>query len=153
MVRFKIIIYWLPIWFQGVLAATPTQSGVNFFPTVISDVLAAVIGAGIVTQLGWWNPFMLLAELLVCLGGGLLTTIYPNISGAHWIGYQIFGGIGYSLASNLVLYTLNHSSHFIGHIPHVLIHSHRLVTYSYAVLSASRPRSSGLIDSLGNYIH
>lgn len=103
---FQIIIYWLPIWFQGVLAATPTQSGVNFFPTVISDVLAAVIGAGIVTQLGWWNPFMLLAELLVCLGGGLLTTIYPNISGAHWIGYQIFGGIGYSLASNLVLYTL-----------------------------------------------
>lgn len=107
---FQIIIYWLPIWFQGVLAATPTQSGVNFFPAVISDVLAAVIGAGIVTQLGWWNPFMLLAELLVCLGGGLLTTIYPNISGAHWIGYQIFGGIGYSLASNLVLYTLNHSS-------------------------------------------
>ncbi|KAI0477870.1 MFS general substrate transporter [Xylariaceae sp. FL0804] len=98
---FQIIIYWLPIWFQGVLGVTPTQSGIDFFPTVISDVLAAFIGSAIVMQLGWWNPFLLFAEAMVCLGGGLLTTIYPTISSGHWIGYQIFGGIGYSLASNL----------------------------------------------------
>lgn len=99
---FQVIIYWLPIWFQGVLGASPIRSGINFFPTVVSDVLAAFIGSGIVTQLGWWNPFLLFAEVMVCLGGGLLTTIYPDISGGHWVGYQIFGGIGYSLASNLV---------------------------------------------------
>ncbi|KUI56677.1 Putative HC-toxin efflux carrier TOXA [Cytospora mali] len=98
---FQVIIYWLPVWFQGVLGASPVRSGINFFPTVVSDVLAAFIGSAIVTQLGWWNPFLLFAEVMVCIGGGLLTTIYPNISGAHWVGYQIFGGIGYSLASNL----------------------------------------------------
>ncbi|RYP09460.1 hypothetical protein DL764_001285 [Monosporascus ibericus] len=98
---FQIIIYWLPIWFQGVLGASPTQSGINFFPTVVSDVLAAFIGSAMVKQLGWWNPFLLFAEAMVCLGGGLFTTIYPGISDGHWIGYQIFGGIGYSLASNL----------------------------------------------------
>ncbi|EAQ85384.1 hypothetical protein CHGG_09398 [Chaetomium globosum CBS 148.51] len=98
---FQVIIYWLPIWFQGVLGASPTQSGVNFFPTVVSDVLAAFIGAAIVSQLGWWNPLLLFAEVCVCLCGGLLTTIYPNISGAHWVGYQILGGVGYSLTSNL----------------------------------------------------
>jgi hypothetical protein len=99
---FQTVIYWLPIWFQGVLGDSPTASGVNFFPTVISDVVAAIIGSAMVTQLGWWNPFLLFAEMMVCVGAGLLTTIYPNISGAHWVGYQIFGGIGYSLASNLV---------------------------------------------------
>lgn len=99
---FQIIIYWLPVWFQGVLGASPTSSGVNFFPTVIADVLAAFIGSAIVTQLGWWNPFLLFGEAMVCIGGGLLTTIYPDISGSHWVGYQIFGGIGYSLVSNLV---------------------------------------------------
>ncbi|CAJ2513953.1 Uu.00g020720.m01.CDS01 [Anthostomella pinea] len=98
---FQVIIYWLPIWFQGVLGVSPTRSGVNFFPTVVSDVLAAFIGSAMVTQIGWWNPFLIVAEAFVCIGGGLLTTIYPEISAAHWIGYQIFGGIGYSLASNL----------------------------------------------------
>lgn len=99
---FQLIIYWLPIWFQGVLRVSPTQSGINYFPTVIADVLAAFIGAGVVQQLGWWNPFILLAEAFVCIGGGLLTTLHPTISSSRWIGYQIFGGIGYSLASNLV---------------------------------------------------
>ncbi|KAI1113353.1 major facilitator superfamily domain-containing protein [Nemania sp. NC0429] len=98
---FQIVIYWLPVWFQGVLRVTPTQSGINFFPTVIADVLAAFIGTALVTQLGWWNPFLLFSEAFVAIGGGLLTTIYPAISSGHWIGYQIFGGIGYSLASNL----------------------------------------------------
>ncbi|AEO62944.1 uncharacterized protein THITE_2141153 [Thermothielavioides terrestris NRRL 8126] len=98
---FQTVIYWLPVWFQGVLGASPTRSGVNFFPTVIFDVLAAFVGSAIVSQLGWWNPFMLLAEACVCLCGGLLTTIYPDISGAHWVGYQILGGVGYSLGTNL----------------------------------------------------
>jgi hypothetical protein len=99
---FQVIIYWLPIWFQGELRASPTQSGINFFPTVVSDVITAFVGSALVTQLGWWNPFLLFAEVMVCLGGGLLTTIHPSISDSHWIGYQIFGGISYSLASNLV---------------------------------------------------
>ncbi|OTA98605.1 hypothetical protein M426DRAFT_17239 [Hypoxylon sp. CI-4A] len=98
---FQLIIYWLPIWFQAVLGASPTQSGVDYFPTVIADVLAAFIGSGIVMQLGWWNPFILFGEALVCLGGGLLSTLYPEISSGHWIGYQIFGGLGYSLVSNI----------------------------------------------------
>ncbi|RWA10590.1 hypothetical protein EKO27_g4512 [Xylaria grammica] len=98
---FQVVIYWLPIWFQAVLRTTPTQSGIDYFPTVIADVLAAFIGSGIVMTLGWWNPFLLFAEASVSLGGGLLSTLYPGISAGHWIGYQIFGGVGYSLASNI----------------------------------------------------
>ena len=63
------------------------------------------MGAGIVMQLGLWNPFLLFAEAMVCLGAGLLTALHPSISNGHWIGYQIFGGIGYSLASNLASLT------------------------------------------------
>jgi MFS family permease len=99
---FQTIVYWLPIWFQAALGVSPTQSGIRYLPTVISDVLASFIGAGIVMKLGVWNPFLIFAEAMVCIGAGLLTTLYPGISDAKWIGYQIFGGIGYSLASNLV---------------------------------------------------
>ncbi|KAI1345531.1 major facilitator superfamily domain-containing protein [Xylaria sp. FL0043] len=98
---FQTIIYWLPIWFQGVLGVSPTRSGVNFFPTVIADVLAAFIGSALASQLGWWNPFVILGPVTVSLGGGLLSTIYPHVSSGRWIGYQILGGVGYSLSSNL----------------------------------------------------
>ena len=120
---FQTIVYWLPIWFQAVLGVNPEASGIRYLPTVISDALASMIGAGIVMQLGIWNPFLLFAEVMVCIGGGLLTTIHPGISDGHWIGYQIFGGIGYSLASNLVgpirdlLWT-----------PSNLLFSHRLIS-------------------------
>lgn len=105
---FQIVIYWLPIWFQCVLGSSPMQSGINYFPTVVSDTLAAFIGSGLVMKFGWWNPFLLFAEAMVCVGAGLLSTIYPNISGAHWVGYQIFGGVGYSLAISLVRRSLLH---------------------------------------------
>ena len=99
---FQVIIYWLPIWFQAVLAMSPTLSGVNFLSTVISDAITSLLGTGIVMKIGWWNPFLLVGNAFVCLSGGLLSTIYPDISAGHWIGYQIFGGIGYSLVTNLV---------------------------------------------------
>ncbi|KAF7905078.1 uncharacterized protein EAF01_005599 [Botrytis porri] len=98
---FQIVIYWLPIWFQGVLGSSPTASGVNFLPTVVADVLAAFIGSAFASQLGWWNPFLIFGAATVSIGGGLLSTIYPDISGAHWVGYQILGGVGYSLSSNI----------------------------------------------------
>ncbi|KAI1114207.1 major facilitator superfamily domain-containing protein [Nemania sp. NC0429] len=98
---FQIVIYWLPIWFQAIRGVSPTQSGIDYLPTVISDVLASFIGSGIVMALGFWNPFLLLANAFVSIGGGLLSTFYPGISTAKVIGYQIFGGIGYSLATNL----------------------------------------------------
>ena len=99
---FQTIVYWLPIWFQAVLGVSPTASGVRYLPTVISDVLTSLIATGIVMKLGKWNPFLIFGTAMVALGAGLLTTIYPGISNGHWIGYQIFGGIGYSLIVNMV---------------------------------------------------
>ncbi|ORY11850.1 major facilitator superfamily domain-containing protein [Clohesyomyces aquaticus] len=98
---FQTIIYWLPIWFQAVQSVSPTASGVHYLPTVISDVLTSVIGAGLAQQIGIWNPFLIFGEAMVCIGAGLLTTLHPSISSGHWIGYQIFGGIGYSLIINM----------------------------------------------------
>ncbi|GFN13728.1 MDR family MFS transporter [Aspergillus tubingensis] len=94
---FQCTIYWLPIWFQAVLGASPTSSGVKYLPTVISDVLTSLIAAGLVTKLRRWNPFLIFGTAMVSLSGGLLTTLHPSTSDGHWIGFQILGGIGYSL--------------------------------------------------------
>lgn len=135
---FQTIIYWLPIWFQGVLRTSPTRSGINYFPTVVSDVLAAFIGSGLVAQIGWWNPFILFAEALVCVGGGLLSTLNPGIFTGYWIGYQIFGGVGYSLASNLVSRMC-----IWQRIPQLTCCP--AVSPCNAVLSAAAPCSSGFV--------
>jgi Fungal trichothecene efflux pump (TRI12) len=37
------LVYFLPIWFQGIKNATPTMSGVMFLPTIISQLVAAVL--------------------------------------------------------------------------------------------------------------
>lgn len=99
---FQCIIYWLPIWFQAVLGASPTSSGVRYLPTVIADVLTSIIAAALVTKLGYWNPFLIFGAAMVSLGGGLLSTLHPSISEGHWIGFQILGGIGYSLIVTFV---------------------------------------------------
>jgi hypothetical protein len=111
---FQVIIYWLPIWFQVVLGVSPVASGVRYLPTVIADALTCIIASSLIMQLGIWVPFLLLAKSLISISGGLLTTIHPNISSAHWIGYQILGGCGYGLINNVVCnlsfkYTCNHS--------------------------------------------
>lgn len=99
---FQVIIYWLPIWFQAVQGDTPMESGVDYLPTVVSDAIMALLGTGVIMKIGWWNPFLLFANAMVSICGGLLSTIFPGISSGHWIGYQILGGVGYSLATNLV---------------------------------------------------
>lgn len=99
---FQTIVFWLPIWFQAVLGISPQQSGIRFLPTVIADALTGIIGSGIVMQVGLWNPFILFGYVLVSLGPGLMTTIHPGISNGRLIGYQILGGVGYSLCSSLV---------------------------------------------------
>ncbi|KAL4999867.1 major facilitator superfamily domain-containing protein [Aspergillus recurvatus] len=98
---FQCIIYWLPVWFQAVLDVSPIASGVRYLPAVISDVLTSIIGSVLVTYCGWWNPFLVFGMAMVSLGGGLLSTLHPAISDGHWIGYQIFAGVGYSLVVNM----------------------------------------------------
>ena len=103
---FQLIIYWLPIWFQAILGVTPTASGIRYLPTVIADFLTSIIGSRIIMKLGTWNPFLIFGAAMVSLGTGLLSTIHPGISEGHWIGFQIIGGVGYSLIVTMVIILL-----------------------------------------------
>ena len=49
----------------------------------------------------------------MCLNVDLLITIHPDISDDHWINYQIFSGVGYSLALNLVRFVLTANTNII----------------------------------------
>ncbi|KAI9708935.1 MAG: hypothetical protein M1820_003629 [Bogoriella megaspora] len=98
---FQVIVYWLPIWFQAVLGVSPIASGVRYLPTVVADALTCIVGSAIIMQSGIWNPFLLLANVMICLSGGLLSTLHLGITSGHWTGYEILGGIGFGLVNNV----------------------------------------------------
>lgn len=40
----QLVTYYLPIWFQVILDASPTRSGLYYLPSVLGDISASVIG-------------------------------------------------------------------------------------------------------------
>lgn len=99
---FQAVIYWLPVWFQAVLGDSPEQSGIHYLPTVISDTVTSFVGSGIAMLIGYWNPFLVLGTVLVSLGGGTLSLLSPGVAFSKIIGFQILGGVGYCLTTNMV---------------------------------------------------
>jgi len=44
---FFVILYYLQIWFQAVKGASPLNSGIRYLPTVIANILAAIVCGGL----------------------------------------------------------------------------------------------------------
>lgn len=91
---FFILLYYLPIWFQVILGVTATQSGIYSLPLVLScSVFCGVAGGGI-TYFGYFTPFLMASSVLMTVGAGLVSTFWPAIPQANWIGYQFLAGAG-----------------------------------------------------------
>ncbi|KAJ3563338.1 hypothetical protein NPX13_g8236 [Xylaria arbuscula] len=94
---FLMAIYYLPIWFQVIKGATPTQSGVYTLPFVLSLVVGSTL-SGIFTQkVGYYVPAMIASPSLLAVGQGLMSTFRVHETSSHWIGYQVIGGFGLGL--------------------------------------------------------
>lgn len=64
------------------------------YPLIVSMVATSAVIAYLVTFIGYYTPFMILASVLMSVGGGLLSTLDRNASSAQYIGYQIIFGVG-----------------------------------------------------------
>lgn len=69
-------------------------SGIHNLPLVLSVVTSSLIAGGIITAIGYYTPFMILASILTSVGAGLLSTFTVHTGHAHWIGYQVIFGLG-----------------------------------------------------------
>lgn len=105
--------YYLPIYFQTVKGASPTMSGVYMLPSILSQMIAAVISGisgkfkflppysgstfadiCLVGKLGYYTPWALFSGAVVSIASGLMSTLKPDTPNARWIGYQILLGLG-----------------------------------------------------------
>src|SRR3981081_3402891 len=63
-------------------------------PMILGLVFVSVLSGGLVTVLGYYTPFMLLASVFMSIGAGLLATFKVDTGHPMWIGYQVIFGVG-----------------------------------------------------------
>ncbi|KAF2231647.1 MFS transporter [Viridothelium virens] len=98
---FSIINYYMPIWFQAVKGASPTNSGVMSLPLVISVPVLSIMVRSAIMHVGYYMPFMIASSIFMSAGAGLLTTLRPNTGQEAWIGYLVLFGTGVGLGMQL----------------------------------------------------
>lgn len=96
-------VYYLPIYFQSVKGATPTLSGVYLLPSIISQLILAVVTGKLVGVFGYYLPFMVGCTVLSSIAYGLLSLFAPGTSTGDWIGFQIILGVGRGMGLQMPL--------------------------------------------------
>ncbi|WYZ44857.1 hypothetical protein EsH8_VIII_000173 [Colletotrichum jinshuiense] len=86
--------YYVPMYFQSVKGETPFRGGVDFLPTILSQLVVAVFSGAMVGRLGYYLPWAVFGSIATTIGSGLISTWTPSTSTAQWIGYQILLGAG-----------------------------------------------------------
>jgi EmrB/QacA subfamily drug resistance transporter len=89
-----LMVYFIPIWFQAIKAASAVKSGIMNLPLVLSLVLSSIITGALVTRFGYYTPFLIGSAIIMSIGAGLITTFTTHTGHAKWIGYQFMFGYG-----------------------------------------------------------
>ncbi|CAI6342285.1 unnamed protein product [Periconia digitata] len=85
---------YMPVYYQAVKGVGPTESGVDTLPSILSQILLAVVGGAAVSKLGYYLPWATLGGVLAAIGCGLMSTMDASTSTAAWAGYLFIAGAG-----------------------------------------------------------
>ncbi|KAL3419175.1 major facilitator superfamily transporter [Phlyctema vagabunda] len=86
--------YFLPLYLQGVLGATPLMSGVLLLPFTISLSLTNIIAGLVIRRTDKYLLIMRVATCIMALGFGLLISLPQRYQWTKIIIFQIIAGIG-----------------------------------------------------------
>ncbi|KAJ4423328.1 hypothetical protein N0V82_002056 [Gnomoniopsis sp. IMI 355080] len=86
--------YFLPIYFQSIQGSSPFTSGLHMLPSILSQMLMAVVSGVGVSKLGYYLPWAVSAGVVMTIGSALITTWSTTTGMGKWIGYQIILGLG-----------------------------------------------------------
>ncbi|OBZ65418.1 putative transporter C3H1.06c [Grifola frondosa] len=88
------IIYYLPVYFQASLGASPIRSGVDLLATALVIAFFALIAGVAVQVMNKYRPANAVGWAITIVGFGLLTLLRANAPVGHWVGYQIVASAG-----------------------------------------------------------
>lgn len=93
-------LYFLPVYFQGVLGSTSSRSGVQLLPTILALVPFAAIGGTLLTKFGRYRPIHHAGFALVTIGFGLFTLLDRTSNTGTWVGFQLIQAAGAGLGKS-----------------------------------------------------
>lgn len=96
-------LYFLPVYFQGVLSVSAYDAGIDLLPTILALLPGAIIGGLLLSKFGRYKPILIFCFALIVVGFGLFTLLDENSSTGAWIGFQVLEsfGAGFGMAAML----------------------------------------------------
>lgn len=98
-----VLMYYLPLYLQAVKGSSPTRSGIQILPFMLSAVLTSILAGIYVTLVGYYTPLLIFSAALMTVGAGLITTFGVDTVFGKWFGYQIVTGLGAGVGFNVPL--------------------------------------------------
>ncbi|RDW79882.1 hypothetical protein BP6252_04520 [Coleophoma cylindrospora] len=98
-----VLMYYLPLYLQAVKGSSPTRSGIQVLPLMLSSVLTSILAGAYVTFVGYYTPLIIFTSALMTVGAGLITTFDIDTPFRKWFGYQIITGLGAGVSFNVPL--------------------------------------------------
>ncbi|KAF2871043.1 MFS transporter-like protein [Massariosphaeria phaeospora] len=86
--------YYMPLFLQSVLEASPLKSGILLLPFIVTGAIAGLICGIIMHRTGCFREIIWFGTMTMCLGFGLFISFDVSTSTATVIGCQMIGGIG-----------------------------------------------------------
>ena len=86
--------YFLPLYFQAVLGATPILSGVYLFPFVLSLSLTSMVAGIFIKKTGQYLPPIWLGMIFMAIGFGLFVDLPSDRTWARIFPFQVIAGLG-----------------------------------------------------------
>lgn len=105
-------ITFLPLYFQDVRGATPTNSGLRLLPLMAGLFLASIVTGQLVSK-GWrYRPFPIFGTAIMTIGLGLLGTIGVATSGVTMALYMTVLGVGLGLVMQVLITAVQNAVQF-----------------------------------------
>jgi hypothetical protein len=98
-----VLMYYLPLYLQSVKGSSPTKSGIQVLPLMLSTVLTSILAGVFITLLGFYTPLIIFSTALMAIGAGLITTFDIDSPTRVWFGYQVIMGLGAGVGFNVPL--------------------------------------------------
>lgn len=97
------VVYFLPLYFQVVLGASPLESGVDILPLNVFLVPAAIVAGILLSKFGRYRPLHWVGFAFTAIGCGLFSILDSSSTKAAWVCFQLFTAIGLGFIMTTIL--------------------------------------------------
>ena len=88
------LVYYLPLFLQGVLGESATNSGAVITPMTVSLVIGSVMGGLLVARTGRYRWIAIMGGVLICVGSFLFSRMDETTSLLEASGFMVIAGVG-----------------------------------------------------------